>query len=140
MSGAGLGAPEHQGQSNRLMIAMEESTETRLVMDNGFIQLQYGEKLRGSFGEYWVRRLADLNRIDLVPRAKIDRGTNVALREAHFDREDYKYYVRTAASAVDRRLVTSDPNYSPSVKTILRKRLSIDVFSPGQACTYCSDP
>src|SRR6266511_643926 len=106
MSGSGLGAPKFRQSSRALMNCMQKSSAARLVMDDGgLVGYQYREKLGDSFGTMWVRRMADLDRILLVHRSHLDRGTQTRLQEAHFDNEDRKVWVRTAASSPSRRLV-----------------------------------
>jgi len=134
MSGAGLGAPEFSEASRTLMDRMKDSPAACLVMDDGgFIDYQYREKLKDSFGAMWVRRMADLDKILHVRRKNLDRGTQTQLREAHFDQEDCKYYVRTAAGSPSKRLVSHDPDYSARVQRVIKKRLGIVVFPAEQA-------
>lgn len=138
MSGAGLGAPEYSEHSRSLMDRMQEDSIARLVMDDGgFIDFQY-QRLGDSFGAMWVRRMADLDRILFVRRKHLDRGTQTALQEAHFDREDCSYYVRTAANSPSKRLVSHDPDYSARVQRVLRRRLGVRVLPAGRAADLYS--
>ena len=133
MSGAGVGNRKYRFPSRALMDTMKESSVARLVMDTeGFIEHSYG-KLKNNYGEWWFRRMSDLDKVHYVPRKYLDRGTQTQLQEAHFDREDCKYYVRTAASSRSKRLVSHDPDYSPSVCRILRRRLRVSLLDANQA-------
>ena len=137
MSGSGLGAPQFSQASRILMDRMQASSIACLVMDDGgFIEYQYA-KLKDSYGAMWVRRMADLDKILLVRRKNMDRGTQTQLQEAHFDQEDCRYYVRTAASSPNKRLVSHDPDYSSRVRKVLKKRLGIAVLAARQATEVC---
>jgi hypothetical protein len=130
MSGASIGAPEFSESSRLLMERMEENIVARLVMDeSGFIEFQYTQKLGDSFAAFWVRRMADLDRVHYVRRKHLDRGTQTALQECHFDREDCSYYVRTAANSPSKRLVTHDRDYSAPVRKVIKRRLGIAVLT-----------
>ncbi len=49
------------------------------------------------------------------------------LKEAHFDKEDFKY-ADTAASTQCKKLVSHDPDYSPAVRKVL-KRVDVSILS-----------
>jgi hypothetical protein len=68
-----------------------------------------------------------------VKRASLDRGTLTALREAHLDPEDLKYFVRTAAASESRVLASHDPDYSTTVRRILIRRCGVRVVDQVEA-------
>jgi hypothetical protein len=136
MSGSGHGAVEHERDSRHFMKVMEGCEVALVVIDDGgFINHQY-DRLR-DYGQWWFRRMTDLDKVVRVRRASIDRETRTRLSEAHFDREDYRYYVRTAAASANKRLVTHDRDYSARVRRILSERLGVRVTDAGSALAQC---
>src|ERR1700730_968005 len=119
MSGSNRGDPKHFEQSATLMSTLVELRDARIVVDTeNMILSQYDDKLGGredSHGKRWVQQMVSGGKVDYVKRARIDRGTETQLREAHFDLndEDYRLYVRTAAASKDKRLISYDPDYGP---------------------------
>jgi len=131
MSGSTLGALEHSEASLNLLKAIEARSGWALAMDTkGRIRHQYEEKIKHGFGKDWLRRLATTNRILFIKCQNVDKGTRTALKEAHFDTEDFKY-VDTAASTSSKKLVSHDPDYSPKVRKAL-KRISVSVLSAAE--------
>ncbi len=137
-NGSRIGNPKHYKASYELMDQMIRKNTYLLCIDSRKkIQTQYSQQLRqGTFGNQWLILMASKNKMTVVKWHHLDRGTTTALKEAHFDssaREDYKYVV-TAAGSKARVLVSYDPDYSPRVQKILRKRLKVSVVSADKAC------
>ena len=137
MSGSNLGDPSNTSSSFALMENMRKKNTQRLVVDSrGKIEHQYNIKLKqGTFGRSWLQLMASQGKIDTVQWRNLDRGTRTKLIEAHFDNrvgEDFKYVI-TAANSVDKNLVSHDPNYSPNVKRILKRRLNVWVHTAESA-------
>lgn len=133
MSGSGLGAPEHRQSSLDLMKAVESETAFLLALDSkGRIRHQYNLMVKRGFGYYWLQRLAAKGSITVVKWKRLNRGAVVALVERHFDPEDMKY-VETAAGTSCKILVSHDPDYSPSVRKVLRKSLGVKVLHAKEA-------
>ncbi len=125
MTGSGLSDDaRHAASCRRLMTQMRDCAEASLVLDKGrTISNQYDEKMRhGTLGSEWVRVMAKAGKICIVKLGRFNRGVRTALKEAHFDPEDFKY-VRTAAETDSRRLVSHDPDYSPKVRKILKRKV-----------------
>lgn len=128
MSGSNLGAQEHYETSLSLLKAIESRVGWALALDSkGRIRHQYEQKVKQGFGEAWLRRLASTNRIVFIKCRKLDKGTVTGLKEAHFDKEDFKY-ADTAASTQCKKLVSHDPDYSPAVRKVL-KRVDVSILS-----------
>ena len=113
------------------MKRMLKRDEYTLAIDSrGKIENQYSKRLKhGTFGHSWVKEMSSQGRVKIVPWQHIDQGTRTKLIEAHFDSsagEDFKYVV-TASATESKVLVSHDPDYSPKVRSILRKRLKIKV-------------
>lgn len=133
MNGSKIGNPENLRrylQSSRdLMKKMKKEKRFILSVDNqNIIIKQYWKKLRGTYGELWLREMAGKKKIKSIDWIYINRGKKVALREARFpiNSEDFNY-VRTAASTICKFLVSHDPHYSNQVCRVLRRRLEIRV-------------
>lgn len=126
----------HCNECRGLLNTLKSHPDGQIVIDDeGLIRHQYDTKLGPlSFGREWVRFMLERGKFSKVHRARIPEGVRVDLEEAHFDREDYKVYVRTAAASVSRRIVTYDDDYSPEVRRILRGReVRIEVHDSLQA-------
>lgn len=128
MDGSGIGDNRDYVTSNSLMKRTVEELEWFIALDDGrIIRNQYESKLRqGTFGHHWLIEMAKRDKIKYIKWKEIDRGTKTALKEAHFDKEDFKY-VKTAACTVCKTIVTHDPDYSVNVCKILKKRLGVSV-------------
>ncbi len=139
MTGSGLSDDDRSADScQSLMKQMRDRDEAYLVLDRGkLISSQYDRKMgHGTFGHEWVRQMAKADKISIVKLSEFNRGVRTALKEAHFDQEDFKY-VRTAAESHSKRLVSHDPDYSPKVRTILkRKVLAVVVQSAADATCW----
>ena len=134
MSASRMGDPPHHDSTLRLTEKMKEVSDAGLALDaRGKIEQQYGEKLGGqSYGAIWVKEMATKGKVVRVEWGRFNRGVKTALEEAHFDWEDFKY-VQTAASTSCKWLVSHDPDYSPTVRQILRKRLEVSVVDAASA-------
>lgn len=137
MSGSAVGDRTNHEASKMLMVAMIETDRARLVLDDrGVINAQYNQKMvQGTYGHEWVRQMASKGKIKLVHWRRVDRGTRSELADAHFDWEDFKY-VRTANESNGKKLVSHDPDYSPRVQRILKRRLSIAVLEANGASHF----
>jgi hypothetical protein len=137
MSASGLGDDRNHDHSLALAKKVEASPNFVLALDaRKRIEQQYRDKMRqGTFGQAWLMRLFLKEKINYIPWGALPKGARVALEQAHFDREDYKY-VETAARAKCGVIVSHDPDYSPRVQGILGQ---IDVFVCS-AEEICSDP
>ncbi len=131
MSGSGLGDLAHQVWSLALMKGIESKPDWLLALDKrGRIRYQYEERVKQGFGRDWLRRLATRGRIVLIPWQRLNRGVVTALKEAHFDKEDFKY-VETAAVTVCKVLVSHDPDYTDGVRSVL-KRIPVHVAAASE--------
>ncbi len=139
MSGSKLGDPPNYRKSKLLMDVMMSIKDARLLMDDrGRINNQYSSKMvQGTVGHSWVRQMATKGKVVFVRWRRMDRGTTTKLKEAHFDPEDVKY-VRTAAESSSKKLVSHDPDYSPSVQRVLKKRMSVQVLDANAASHFIS--
>lgn len=138
MSGSELGDLTHTSSSLELMRAIESRPAWLLALDDrGRIRYQYEEKVKHGFGRDWLRRLATRGRITLVAWQRLSRGVVTALKEAHFDREDFKY-VETATGTSSNVLVSHDPDYSAAVLDVLR-RIPVQVM-PASKALGLTDP
>ena len=132
MAGSGLGDLVHATSSLELMKAIESRPNWALAFDSrNRIKHQYEEMIKQGFGRDWLRRLATRGRIIIVPWERLNRGIQTALKEEHFDPEDRKY-VETAAKTETKVLVSHDPDYSNSVRRIIR-RIHVYVASASEA-------
>ena len=136
MTGSGLSDDNREAEScQSLMKQMRDRDEAYLVLDAGkLIRSQYERKMgNGTFGHAWVGQMAKAGKISLVKLGQFNRGARTALKEAHFDEEDFKY-VRTAAASASKRLVSHDPDYSEKVlKVLKRKVIGVVVQSAAEA-------
>ena len=139
-SGSGIGNTKYYESSNSFMRRFLEIDTLYLALDErGRIRHQYDTQLKeGIFGHHWLSRMADRDRIAMIPWQRIDRGTRTALQEAHFDPEDFKY-VETSAATDTKTISTHDPDYTRRVCRILRRRLEVEVVGP-QECmeNFCT--
>lgn len=137
MAGAGLGDVDHAARSREMLEVMLEA-QCSLVLDTeGLIEAQYSAKTGSGFGTLWVKQMATRGKVTYVPRASIDRGTRTKLNEAGFriSHEDYKLYVRTAASSEGKCIATHDPHFAArAVRKILSRNLQIRVVTADDAC------
>jgi hypothetical protein len=128
--------PERVGPALQLMEQMANDEGTCLVLDDEELILEeYHRKLPpASFGRQWLANLfrSSDSKIEQVRRKHLDRGTQTALQEAHFDNADVKF-VRASAASRDRVLVAEESDYSRKVCKILRKRLRVGVVQCEQA-------
>ena len=131
MMGCRIGNPDSGGRCRSLMDKVKGASSWYLALDQGGkIRHQYEVKLRHS--TYWLKWMTELGRrgkLRFFKWTKIDKGTITQLKEQHFDWEDFKY-VRTAWLTECGILVASTPCYSPEIRRILRKRLSVFVRQP----------
>ncbi len=139
MTGSGLNDDHRYADScQSLMKQMRDRVEAYLVLDMGErIRSQYERKMvHGTLGHEWVRQMAKADKISIVKLGQFNRGVRTALKQAHFDPEDFKY-VRTAAESCSKRLVSYDPDYSPKVRRILKSRVvGVVVQSATEATCY----
>ncbi len=128
MIGSGIGNPDFGGSCKRLMNKIKVTNNWCLALDKrNRIRHQYETKMKhGTFGHHWLREMATNNKIVLMPWRCIDRGTKTALKEEHFDKEDFKY-IETAAETKCKHLLSHDPDYSTKICKILKRRLSVVV-------------
>jgi len=134
MTGSGIGNPDNSQSCNLLMKKTMATLNWCLALDKGGkIENQYGTKLgQGTFGHHWLLQMASRDKIKYVTWRSIDRGTITQLKEAHFDKEDFKY-VRTAEATVCKIIVSHDPDYSNRIRRILRRRLDV-VVNDSEEC------
>jgi hypothetical protein len=135
MSASELGDMVNADVSRALLEYMLLAPSARLVMDTGgLIEQQYSDKTGTAFGASWVRLMGSRSKIVYVERASVDRGARTELNEAGFriSHEDFKHFVRTAAAASSKILVTHDPHFA-GVRRILRRRLGVSVSSASEA-------
>ena len=139
MSASGLGAPEYHDPSFELATKIEACTNLFLAMDGRRrIEYQYQEKMRpGTFGRELLIRLATNNKLVIVPVKPVPKATRVALMEAHFDPEDFKY-VQTAFHTSCKVLVSHDTDYSAAVCSTLRK-IDVRIRSAAEVVAECSN-
>jgi len=116
------------------MKKVRDSVNYKIAVDHKKrIRYQYDQKLKeGTFGHHWIMELASRNKITTVESLHLDRGVRSALKEAHFDKEDYKY-VETSAATECKILVSHDPDYSSNIRQILKKKLAV-VVCEAQLC------
>jgi hypothetical protein len=128
MDGSGIGDNENYVPCRSLMNRTITDLEWFIALDDGkIIENQYVSKLReGTFGHHWLIEMAKNDKIKWIKWREIDRGTITALKEVHFDKEDFKY-VKTAACTICKIIVTHDPDYSVKVCKILKRRLDVSV-------------
>lgn len=94
---------------------------------------EYDQKLRSdTYGKQWLRVMMTQGRVRVIPWTALDRGTRVSLQDQHFDPDDLRF-VDCAKSSNCKVIVTTDDDFSPGVKAILRKRLEIRVLTPIEA-------
>jgi len=138
MRGSGIGNPEYHSSCLQLMKEMDSKEKFLVALDSkGKIAHQYGKILRqGTYGHSWLIHMAAKNKTKIILWRSLDKGTQVKLREAHFDSsvgEDYKYVV-TAAGSDCKLLVSHDSDYTKKVRTILRKGLKVRVKAARDCC------
>jgi hypothetical protein len=133
MAASGVGAYEHHDSSLKLANRILTEDSWCLAVDSkGRIQYQYEEKLGSqTFARKWLSQLASADKIIPVPSKAMSRGIRTALKEKHFDPEDYKY-AENAANSSCKELVSHDPDYSPPVRKILKK-VGVKVMSAHSA-------
>jgi hypothetical protein len=137
MSGSKLGDLVNSSTSFALMKNMLKAKTQSVALDSrGKIKHQYNIKLKnGTFGRSWLQLMASQGKVFIVPWKILDRGTKTQLKEAHFDNqvgEDLKYII-TASGTPCKHLISHDPDYSPRVRKILKKRLKVKVHTAENA-------
>ena len=130
-SASQTGDTAHFQPSINLLKSMATRSGILLCLDSrGKIDEQYLRHMKhGTFGHQWYILMISKNRCAHIEWTNLDRGVRTALKEAHFDSstgEDYKYVI-TAAGSATKLIVSHDPDYSPEVRRILRKRLEVRV-------------
>jgi hypothetical protein len=130
MHASGLSDEPHHAMPCADLLQAMRGGDVRLVLDSeDLIRNHYAQKLGRSFGALWVAEMASHGKVEIVKRAHINRGVSVKLAEAGFhpSKEDYKYYVRTAA-AIGACLVTCDPHAHAVARTL--KEIGVTVLMP----------
>lgn len=116
----------------QLMKKMKDSDQYYLAWDDrNKIKQQYGDKLGPSYGRYFVKEMADKDKIITIPWQDLNRGIKVKLAENSFtqDSDDYKYVV-VAARTCCRQLISHERHFF-NVQRILRK-IKVLVLLPHQ--------
>ena len=129
MSGSGTGNKKYRQTSLALLEKMKGRKYFSLALDNRRkILNQYWEKLKGTYGEIWIRDMIVKGKINIVPWRNINRSIIVALQEVHFPvgTEDFNYVV-TASGTNCKCLVSHDRHYSNRACRVLRRKLEIRV-------------
>lgn len=138
ISGSGKGGDRKVSNSCKSFMkkALKKDALGLALDKRGKIRHQYESKLtEDSYGFYWLKEMASKERIAIVPWRNLDRGTSTALKEAHFDPEDYTYVI-TSASSECKTIATHDPDYTDKVRRILSRRIHVAVKWP-QECIDC---
>ncbi len=138
MSGSGISddntCKAYRSMSVDLMERMVSDDNYRLVLDDrNKIETQYLEKLHSqTYGHYFVRQMASMEKTLVVSYRDINQGTRVKLEERGFTRnnEDYKYVV-VAAGTCCKKMITHE-NHFFAVQGIL-KNIGIVVMLPSKA-------
>lgn len=112
-----------------LMTEVFRGTNVQLVVDDEhLIETQYDAHLRKTpIGKYWLIHVRSAGKFIRVPRRFLDRSIRKRLAECHFDREDLRNYVRTAASSPSKTIVTHDGDYSGRVVLVLKRHVDHDM-------------
>ena len=117
-----------------LMKRMISEDRYRLAFDSrSQVETQYRSRLNPTtFGHYFVRQMATMDKVVKIPWQNLNRGVRVALETRGFTRhsEDYKFVV-LASSTCCRKLVSHEPHFL-NVQSILR-RIDIVVLLPSNA-------
>jgi hypothetical protein len=137
MIGAGLSSPPDDGSCLSLLKTIRENGDSALVWDSeGLIRNQYETSLKPqTFGRDWLQEVMLRNKVVEVDRCKLDRAARRRILDTGLVGEDLKYYVRTAASSPDRRLVSHDSDYDAGTRRAVNECLDVQILSAtdGQA-------
>jgi hypothetical protein len=138
MIGAGLSSPPDDGTSRRLLDSMQQQDCARLVWDDGgLIRSQYERKLRPqTFGRDWYEELLVRGKVVSVSRRRLSKRESQLIRGTGLVGEDLNYYVRTAASSPDRRLVSHDRHYDSKTCACVKREISVHVISAQEAVDF----
>ena len=120
---------------------MHEADAARLVWDQGgLIKSQYENKLgETSFARQWLEELILARKVVEVERCRLTKKKKLAIKATGLVGEDLNYYVRTAASSPDRKLVSHDTDYDAATRKVLKKTLGISVCSAEHGQVHCSE-
>jgi len=134
MSGSGIGNRTYEDQCRDLMKKMFSNSNYSLALDNREkIKSQYFQKLKGdTFGHYFVRQMASMEKIVIIPWQDLNRRIRVKLEEQRFtrDNEDYKFVV-VASGTCCRKLISHEPHFF-NVERVLKK-IPVFVLWPSEA-------
>ena len=123
ISGSGIGNKNYENQCIDLIKRVMSTEKYYLALDKkGKIKFQYIQKLKwGTLGHHFVQRMADMERIKIVPWQDLNRNIRVKLEQQGFTRgdEDYKYVV-VASGTCCNKLISHEPHFF-NVQHILRK-------------------
>ncbi len=138
MIGAGLSDPPDDGSCHQLLKTLRDGPDNRLVWDaGGLIQSQYEAKLKPqTFGKDWLTDMLVRNKVTSVPRKTLTKRQKVKVRETGLVGEDLNYYVRTAMSSPDERLVSQDSDYDAATCRTLRKELGVVVSDAREGAAF----
>ena len=116
---------------------LEHNVHSIRVFDSDELKLhnikqQYDDKLGPSYGQYFVKEMADRDKTITIPWRDLNRGIKVRLAEKGFtqDSDDYKYVV-VAASTCCGKLVSHERHFF-NVQRILNK-INVLALLPHQA-------
>lgn len=101
------------------------------------IKFQYDTKIKRGDGIKWLQHIYSNQKYIIINWKNLPRKVIVKLQEEHFDSatgEDVKYVI-TANGSSTKKLVTRDPDYSPTIISFLKKELGVVVANP---CTFLS--
>jgi len=129
MSGSGIGNKNYRQTSLILMKIMKKRKNFSFAVDDRKkIFNQYWQKLKGTYGESWIRNMIEKEKVKIIPWRHIDRSIKIELRGVRFPigTEDFNYVV-TASGTNCKFLVSHDPHYSNEACRILRRKLEIRV-------------
>lgn len=140
MIGSGLSDPPDDGSCHELLKMLRDGPDSRLVWDSGgLIQNQYEAKLKPqTFGKDWLTDMLIRNKVTSVARKPLTKRQKVKVRETGLVGEDLNYYVRTAMSSPDERLVSLDSDYDASTCRTLRKELGVTVSDARDGAAFLS--
>lgn len=119
-------------ESIELLTEFDRNAKLFLAIDSqGFIRNEYDQNINASmYAQAWLRKFAERTR--RVATSPLPQGLRVAFDEAHFSLPDRRF-VQVALCTETRIIVTRDPDYSPVVRTILRRNTDIRVLDASEA-------
>lgn len=141
MIASGISDPPDDGSGVDLLKAIKNCPVGRLVWDSGGkIKNQYEQKLNETtYAREWLGDLLLAGKVVAVDRARLTKKQSIEIRETGLVGEDLNFYVRTAASSTEKRLVSHDSDYDGATRRALKKQLQIRVHSASEGADIVRD-